>query len=260
MAEYERKKLAQQETEMAIGDFDVLRTVFPVCDRDKVRDGVAHVRQVIGSSFAIGGGFFVTAAHVLKNSNSLGFPADKRWLSKPILRAEINEGYDIGVFECQVEADLLTWSGEQLPMTAPVLTVGFPYALNPDLGTLAVRAFTGSIVAMPQTSRIPARPRIYELQFPCPRGLSGAPLVFRNGGQFELVGMIVGNATTEVLVLQDREVLSDGTNHVIEKYETLQLGIALQTVEVLDLPFDLLGKTLREHLGAHACIQAKRTP
>ena len=108
-----------------------------------------------------------------------------------------------------VVATTLQWMSNELPMAARVLSVGFPYALNPDLMTLSVRAFRGNVVAAARTAVLPGQPRIYELQFQCPRGLSGAPLMFESSRLLS-AGVIVGNATTQMLVLSDREVFTEG--------------------------------------------------
>jgi hypothetical protein len=142
---------------------------------------------------------------------------------------------------------------EELPMAAPVLSVGFPYALNRDLKSLSLRAFRGHVVAATSSSALPARPRVYELQFQCPRGLSGAPLVFESSRLMN-AGVIVGNATTQMLVLSDKEVLAEGSTTIVERYEMLQLGIAIQAGAILSLHFDLLGRTLAEHLRAHGML------
>ncbi len=67
-------------------------------------------------------------------------------------------------------------------------------------------------------------------------------------------GVIVGNATTQMLVLSDKEVLAEGSTTIVERYEMLQLGIAIQAGAILSLHSDLLGRTLAEHLRAHGML------
>lgn len=234
---------------------DAYQHVFPVVTGTRSADGRAlMVEQVLGTAFCIGGGFWLTAAHVLRSANALGFVRDRDWLCAPIERQEFADAHDVAVFELrQVTATPIGWHLAELPMSQNVLSVGFPYALNRDLNTVSVRAFRGPVVAPATTTRIPAKPRVYELQFQCPRGLSGAPLLYEDTS-LRVAGMVVGNAATEMLVLSDREVLKDGSTSIVEKYEMLQLGIAIQASEILSLRFDLLGKTVRDHLSSHKLV------
>jgi len=68
-----------------------------------------------------------------------------------------------------------------------------------------------------------------------------------------VTGTVIGNQRTEMLVFSEREIVSESKEVVTERYEALQLGIALQSRALLDLgPFDLLnGRSIREHLNQH---------
>jgi hypothetical protein len=233
--------------EMAI--LNAYQHVFPVVAGDRSADGrVLLIDQVLGTAFPIGGNFWITAAHVLKGANALGFLEGTDWRCAQIERREVADSYDVGLFEVtKVTGTPVPWIERSLPMSEAVLAVGFPYALNRNLNTVSARAFRGSVVAPAITTKIPAKPLVYELQFQCPRGLSGAPLLHEDTALF-VAGMVVGNAATEMMVLADREVLKDGSTSIVERYEMLQLGIAIQTSSILSLKFEALGKSVGEHL------------
>jgi hypothetical protein len=71
-----------------------------------------------------------------------------------------------------------------------------------------------------------------------------------------VMGMVIGNQRTEMLVFSEREIVSEAKEVVTERYEALQLGIALQSRALLDLgPFRVLkGRSIREHLAQHALL------
>lgn len=235
--------------------------MFPVVGGTRSEDNRALiVTEVYGTAFSIGGTYWMTAGHVLRSAANqpvmgLGFVDGSGWRFASCGPYEIQDAYDVGVFEISnVTAGAWPWSGDELAMAVPVLSVGFPYALNPDLKTVSIRAFRGHIVAAASTLVLPAEPRVYELQFQCPRGLSGAPLVFESS-RLLTVGVIVGNAATQMLVLSDKEILADGSTTIVERYEMLQLGIAVQVKSLLPLRFEILGgKTLAEHLRSHSLL------
>jgi hypothetical protein len=203
----------------------------------------------------------LTAGHVLRSAAALpvmgiGFVSGKRWLTRRCGAHEILESHDVGIFEAEgIEATPLPWLSGELPITAPVLSVGFPYGLNRDISSIDLRAFRGHVVSAASNPVLPAKPRVYELQFQCPRGLSSAPLIFESSGLFA-AGVVVGNATTQMLVLSDREVFAEGATTIFERYEMLQLGIAAQSDALRPLKSELLGATLQEHLASHGLVRA----
>ena len=72
-----------------------------------------------------------------------------------------------------------------------------------------------------------------------------------------ITGIVIGNQRTEILVFSERESVSDVKEVISERYEALQLGIALQSRAFLDLgPFQVLnGRTIRQHLAQQALLQ-----
>ena len=95
---------------------------------------------------------------------------------------------------------------------------------------------------------------VCELSFAMPRGLSGAPLLNSQGAVF-VHGVVIGNSEARMLVFRSEERLTHGAVvAVVEQYEALTLGIAVEAKAVLTQTSTLLGKTIREHLVEHHLI------
>jgi len=67
-------------------------------------------------------------------------------------------------------------------------------------------------------------------------------------------GMVVGNASTETNVFATKEVLKDGATTIVERYEAMNVGLAIQASALAALKFEVLGCTLREHLSRHGLV------
>ena len=164
--------------------------------------------------------------------------------------ADCDESCDLAVFECKVGGThkRLHWSDRQVPMGGNVTAVGYAYGFDPDGTGFTGRIFSGTVVASRPFRRLRAEPPAYELSFQCPRGLSGAPLL--NEG-LAVAGVVLGNQSTEMMIYATRERVSPEREHVVERFEPLALGVAIQSRAVLELGFVftiLGGMTLREHL------------
>ena len=97
------------------------------------------------------------------------------------------------------------------------------------------------------------RPRVYELSFQCPRGLSGAPLLLK-GNDPSIVGLIISNIVTEIQVSSVKEVITEETENqqtttTTERYESLHLGIAVQSNSLVNFDSRILGCSLHNHLA-----------
>lgn len=241
--------------------------VFPIIGgtqliNDKFPSGML-IKQVYGTAFHIGEGFFLTSGHVIPDENEktivgLGFLDDRQWMGKIITNSEIIPEYDLGILEAQLpEPATLIWDTNQCPMLQDVLTVGFPYALDLEHLHINVSSFKGYIVSALTSYDIIARPGVYELSFNCPRGLSGAPLIVP-GKKPSVTGVITGNRSIDMLILMNTERVSEGSEIITERYESLQLGIALQSRAILDVSSELLGTTLGLHLLKADLISGER--
>jgi len=237
--------------------------VFPVIggDRSNARPGWTMVRNVFGTAFSLSGNIFLTASHVIRaaaahESFGVCLVEDGVWGVRKIIRHEVFDDLNAGLFEANVPgAKPLRWSATELSMLDSVATVGFPYALEITQAKLNVRAFRGEVVSTKIWEGLSAKPRIYELSFQCPRGLSGAPL-WIPGNPPTAVGFIIGNSIMEIVHSEKEESLDSGKTTIYEKTESLRLGIAIQAQAILDRRSDILGTTLREHLHRTSLIAA----
>ena len=231
--------------------------VFPVIggnlvDHDNVDKG-GVIKQVYGTAFHIGKGFFLSAGHAIINGlqNSffgLGYPEKGYWKASQVVEHEVLPDYDIGIVRTSIpNLKAMPWKTGESSMLTDVQTTGYPYALDLEHFRIHVRAFRGHIVSSLTFHEFRAKPRVYELSFQCPKGLSGAPL-FTVRPSPKIIGVIVGNRATEMLVMTDRERVVDGSETIVERYESLQLGVALQSSSLMNLPSKILGTAIRAHL------------
>ena len=210
-------------------------------------------KNVYGTAFSIGNGCFATAGHVIQNAShnqvvAIGFPDGTDWKTIRATDYEVIESYDVGFIQAEVpKVEALSWRLDELPMLATVQTVGYPYAIDWARFAIDIRAFRGHVVSALSFDLLKANPRVYELSFQSPRGLSGAPL-FTTESSPQVVGLIVKNRATQMLVLSSREKVSETAEKITETYESLQLGIAVQSGALADVHSQLLNGTLREHL------------
>lgn len=213
-----------------------------------------NIRQVFGTSFSLGRGFFATNAHVIEGASScscwgIGFVKEKLWKTIRASDYEVFESHDFGIIRADgVPAKTMSWKPDPLSISQEVQAVGYPYGLDLESEAILLRCFRGSIVSDRTWKKLPGNPWIYELSFLCPRGISGAPLV-EFGSAPIVVGIVFGNLMTDMIVFSEKERTADGLETVIfEKTETLHLGLALRSNAVLGLHSRLLGKTVQEHL------------
>lgn len=212
--------------------------------------------DIYGTTFSIGGGYLLTAGHSLQGASKhelvgVGVTSGAVWKLIIVDDYEIVDTLEVGLLRAQVrEAKALPWSSAELPMLASVQSIGFPHAFDRDRMSIDIRAFRGDVVSSRNYLGVPAKPRVYELPFACPRGLSGAP-VFTTEDTPRVVGMVIGNTATDMCVLRDKEVVQGETTTVVERFERLQLGIAVQANSLLTVESRLLGCSLKEHLQTH---------
>lgn len=240
--------------------------VFPVVGG--VQDGdQVNIRAVHGTAFSVGGDVFLTASHVMP------YAREHPWAgleirnegehsgAVPVIEVDDHPEYDVCLIRARVpDPMVLRWTVGPLPMGAGVRACGYPYSVDADLGRLTVRTFMGGIVsAGGRWQRLTAKPDVYELQFPCPRGLSGAPLLL-NAPEFAVVaGVVIGSRATQVQVLTERDTTEDGKgNVVVEKFDTLHLGIAVDSRAILGIESALVGGTLEKHLARQRLLGLTR--
>jgi hypothetical protein len=210
---------------------------------------------VLGTAFCIGDGTFLTAAHVMKEALAhsqfgIGFAAPNlTWRRLPVEDVEIIEDFDVALFRSRApNFEPLPWIQDDLLLLADIHASGFPYALNPRMGSLNARAFRGTVSGTDRFERLPTHPLVYELSFQSPRGLSGAPLLTW-GANPKVAGVVIGNSTSEMVVFSNRERVSDTSETIVERFEALHLGVALRSSQLLGLEFSTLGRSLASFLN-----------
>jgi len=226
--------------------------------------------NVLGTCFSVGGGFCLTAGHVVSELEArpndttalIAVPQDEAWSAVPVSGSEILDA-DIGVLKYSVagsslnDMPVLAWNLENLPVLAPVRTVGYPYGLYmvDDERSIVARAFSGEVACTlprfrPPGFRGPAF-SVHELSFAAPCGLSGAPLLTACDPP-TVKGIVIGNSSSEMRVAFETETDADDadeqSSHTVERVERLSLGIAVRAVHIASLDSSLLGRTVAEHL------------
>lgn len=164
---------------------------------------------IYGTAFPVWhGGLFATAAHVVKSAVAAGEVVLGR-LGGPgpgipgygVERAEIFEEYDLALLKCPGLEKFPPVNLEmqnQLAIFDEVCAVGHPFSVDPEHLIAVHRGFAGHIVASRQLYRLPGQPPGYELSFPTPPGMSGAPLIHRGDDDVpRCYGYIVEQADTE---------------------------------------------------------------
>jgi hypothetical protein len=237
--------------------------VFPVFGASGGPGG--DLEEICGTAFCIGPGVFLTAGHVLERAfthqvAAIGYPGDagSKWRGSSIDERELFDDLDIGICKARVpDATQIPWGrGEPLLLSEEVQTVGYPYGLDLALRTVVVRAFQGHIVSERKFGGLPGLPTVYELSFPCPRGISGAP-IFTTEGDGRVAGVIISNAIMEMEVYSEREVVREPPKEtILIKTEALHLGIAITPREILALRSRLLGGTVHDWLTMQGLLEA----
>jgi hypothetical protein len=223
--------------------------------------GVMEVKEVYGTAFCIAENLFLTNDHVLRNaiahsSSGIGFLEGRILKLSRIQAHEFFPSLDMAIFSAAVpKAKYMKWRSSIQPMLADVQATGFPYALDLSTSTLSVRSFRGTIVSSRTWHSLNGKPAVYELSFPCPRGLSGSPLL-RSGFPPTVIGVIFGNPITDMIVNREVEKIEEkGTTTIYERTESLHLGLAVQTKSILAINSSILKTTIGDFLQNKGLLQ-----
>jgi hypothetical protein len=257
-----------------------LQVSLPVQRAERVRgERFGVTAEVLGSCFSIGGGFFLTAGHVVREASAVvgakvpvvGVPDPSGGFVGLAVEEGEDLGADVGVLRvAYAHSDykdwFLTFPWRQSPLAQleEAKTVGYAFGHTDVDGVLQIgpRAFQGYVVARRNRFKPPGMSgpafSVYELSFAAPTGLSGAPL-FGPDMPSRIVGLVVGNTETEMCVYRSSETLSDGaTVESVSREEMLRLGIAVEVGTLLTLGSSLLGGALADHLRKHALLPSSQ--
>ena len=241
---------------------DAREIAFPVYGTRGIGDVPS---QLCGTAFAIGGGVFATAAHVLRCASqhpqsAVGFvPAGTGGRPTRTTEALIDDvehlsDFDVALFYCKGGPyRALPWERTSVPLLTEFTCFGYPYGLDSALKRITVRGYRGVISAQHPLEQLPASPEGYELSVPAARGLSGAPVLTTAG--LRVVGIISMNAQSQMLVASDTESVSqDGKQTIVERYEFLTYGLAVGSNALVGLNSTLLGSSIGDHLARHGLL------
>jgi hypothetical protein len=240
--------------------------------------------QIFGTAFLLGSGCLMTAGHVAKALQAatgeplLAIPRPTGVGNTAVTRVTDIEllPHDLAIVRVpitktpSIAEPIIPWFSGAHDVFAEVYSFGFPYGLLPA-GTshqFIQRVFRGHVVSSPARYELPTdsgKPvAVFELSFPAPRGLSGAPLLLRaSDGRRDpsLIGVVVGNSSQSMLVHTSTERESS-TNEtlIVERHESLNLGIAVQCKDALPLRSRILGSTIVEYLSARGALRKAEQP
>jgi hypothetical protein len=215
------------------------------------------IRAAYGTAFYLGRDCFMTAGHVLKSAAEqpavgVGFIEGTNWLCNRVEDQEVLEKYDIGIVRARLARGYgFQWDFNEAAMLDDVQTAGFPYALDLERGKMELSCFKGYIVgALGTCKELPADCPSYHLSFGVPRGLSGGPLLTFGDASPKVKGIVIGTKSSEMLVLRDTEVIREGETHIVERYETLTMGLAVQSRSLAGVRSRILGGSVEDHVGS----------
>lgn len=216
-----------------------------------------EIEAIIGTSFCIGHGLYITAGHVLEEANeyevfALGVTQNsKPWLAAKIETFEIKKEADIGVFKAQHQiGKAYGWSRQYVSNLTDIVASGYPHALCKDPASIYRRDFKGYIITRRPSSRLDLMPQIYELSISCPKGISGSFVIDDKTGK--ICAIIIGaNKSSIDLHYVTEELIEQDGKSIYHKTETSTYGIAVSTKDLMPLEFDLLKGSIEDHLRAN---------
>jgi len=206
----------------------------------------ARIENLYGTALPLGRDLLLTADHVVANvldaapefAVGWGAPEDSHEPGGPVpfSRASVAARWpEVDLAALRLPApleNLPAWDMGIHAIFTPVASIGFPFGYDVTDKTVTPRGFSGNIVCSHNYPRFSGNPSVYELSFATPRGLSGGPLLL--GAR--ICGAIVGNHQTKMLVFSDEErVEESGAVTRVERYEVMNLGIAITARSILDL-------------------------
>lgn len=233
---------------------NVDRYVFPFLGINKRNEKIINY-NICGTLTYIDNGIFLTAGHVVEYAKNytlmaVGFKNINEFKFFSIIDFEIFRDIDIAIVKIKMHYDIfesLPMRDTILPLLSDVYTFGYPFAINEDSGKYLIsrRALKGYIVHTGRNIKTPNITESYELSFYCPRGISGAPLVYtEDDSSIFIQGIIIGNSESEIPI--GKAIETD--DKIYEKSETTFFGIAINILSFIEKKSKLLGKSIKEYL------------
>jgi hypothetical protein len=227
---------------------------------------------LVGSCFALGGNYMMTAGHVAPSATDenrtlvVGIYRPDTGLDVATVTDVEQLGCDLAILRIDLDQSQMVdrfhrfgWSDAQLDTFTPVRSVGYAYGVQhvEDRHLTIVRGFQGHIVtrlARFKPAGMAGPPfEVYESSFVAPRGLSGA-LLTNTVGKAVIHGVVIGNSESQMMIFRDEERVQTDRTHTVERYEALTLGIAVPASEVFGQTSQLLGSTVYDHLNQHGLL------
>lgn len=234
-------------------------THFPVLAAVRKADGGIQAPKptIYGTAFPVLPGLFLTAGHVLKAVEAdgiaaLGYlPADGSAIKASSIEAgEHFTPYDLALFTCpgleKIQPIPLEFDRD-LTLLDPVWSVGFPCGVDAEWVTVTPRAFRGHVVTRHEHYGLPGQPPCYEVSFPAPEGLSGAPLM-----------MPIFSKTTPPTHRCFGYVIQQATLGSPERQ--IAVGVAVDIKVLLAIQTDLLELGVLAHAFGREPVKFKPTP
>lgn len=160
---------------------------------------------IYGTAFPIAEGLFATAAHVVEAAAAKGnvglsyvTGAGEPILHHDVVQYDLAKEIDLAVLYCPSLKHLSPMPldfDQPLDLLHPVMSMGFPMALDVEYVTCVPRAFMGHVVTRRQLYHLPGQPPGYEVSFFAPLGLSGAPLMSNVYGAPRCYGYVIQQST-----------------------------------------------------------------
>src|SRR3972149_8929266 len=233
--------------------FNSIDYFFPVIG-GKCKNEDIIINQIYGTASYIQNNIFITAGHSIENAktnNSFGIgyitePLSK-WQFIKAIDFEIFKDIDIGIFKCEKSclnfASFCTKNRFEPFLLMDVFTCGFPHAFDIKEKQIKRRALKGYIVNSGNFYEFKKPIVILELSFHCPVGISGAPILMWHQDEMPTVcGYIIGNTTTEIPIVIEKEISNEGKKEIIyEKTESTKYGIGINIEELLLKESRILG-------------------
>ena len=218
------------------------------------KSGNLTLNSVVGTSFYIGSGYFITAGHVLNNlveyeMMAIGVLDENRiWQGIEIEGIEIQEDIDIGIFSANYELEVAIPWDSTLPANLTDISIsGYPHGMDVTAKAIYRRDFKGYVICNRHNYDLKGKPIILELSTPCPRGISGGFVL--NTISESICGIVIGSSKSELEISYVTEESTEIDGKVIyHKTESSVYGMAVSSISILNIKFEILAATLREHL------------